>query len=270
MSGDQTGTAGSFVAFNMGRLHRYAQGKLAQYRVPSGRLQADDVVNHTMAEVLERWEDIHQPQRYMYVVARRFVLQAAHDAGRFTHDPTTVDQPADFDQLAPDEMTWTSNRTLPPVEDQACGKVVADELRAAMDVLTDQQRRAVELVDMSRRSRTDSAAAMGVTPGAVSAHRARALKRLRTRVIHLQDALYGLVVLLIVVTGLTWHWLVRRSEPGSGFVSIGPDWFTSPSSGWIIPVDVDQAMVFGLLTAAGLLLATPAAWRALRNSARDR
>lgn len=267
MSGDQTDAAGSFVAINMGRLHSYAQGKLTQYRVPSCRLQADDVVNHTMAEVLERWADIRQPQRYMYVVARRFVLQAAHEVGRFTHDPTTVDQSADFDQLAPDEMTWTSNRTLPAVEDQACGKVVAQELRAALDVLTEQQRRAVELVDMSRRSRTDSAAAMGVTPGAVSAHRARALKRLRTRVVHLHDAWYGLVVLLIVVAGLTWHWLARRSEPGSGFVSIGPDWFTSPGRGWVIPADVDQAMVFGLLIAAGLLLATPAVWRSSRNSA---
>ncbi|MEU4238340.1 sigma-70 family RNA polymerase sigma factor [Actinoplanes sp. NPDC026619] len=165
-------SAHDFVQASLSELHCFARSRLKRYDVPSGRMDADDVVQYTVAEVLERWNEINNPRQYMFTVARRYVLRAVYEGQRFTGERP------DHDELE-DVRGPVASRSSRPADEAALERIMAEDLHAALRRLTPQQRRAVVLIELGDVSRATAAAEMAVATGAVSAHRDRGLKKLR-------------------------------------------------------------------------------------------
>ena len=168
--------AHEFVQSSLSELHRFAQSRLKRYDVPSGRLDADDVVQYTFAEMLERWNEIKNPRQYMFTVARRRVLRAVYEGQRFSPERPIHDDGEIPGNPVGSPASWLAAR---PADQAAFERIMAGDLYAALQSLTPQQRRAVTLIELGDLSRATVAAEMAVTTGAVSAHRDRGLKRLR-------------------------------------------------------------------------------------------
>lgn len=206
-----------FVVANQEKLRAYAARKLVNMRVPSGRLQPEDVVNHTVAELLDRWDAIEEPQRYMYAVARNFIQDAARKGGRFTGAPADADadgQPeaGRLSEIAPG---WTSQP-----EQEVINRLLLAQLQAGA---TASQREAVSLVDGAGATRQEAAQDMGVAVGTVSSHRARGLRWMRQNAASL-----GLIAALVLAgggltAGMTWVFM-RLLGPGNGDTLGLPDW----------------------------------------------
>jgi RNA polymerase sigma factor (sigma-70 family) len=213
-----------FLVAQVPRLRAFAHRQLARYGIPSGRLQADDVVNYTIAELLERWYQVHEPHRYMFTVARRFIWRAAREAGRFTGAPTTTgatDDANDLDQVDPDRVIWSSARQAQPA-DVALGNIAVGEMYAR---LSPQQRQAVHLIEVVGASRAETAAAMGVKIGTVSQHRNRGLMKLGKLSASGWFLAAYVLFLLGVPAGLVWlaMRLLHRDASTKTFTAL-PHW----------------------------------------------
>lgn len=161
---------------DLGPLRLFAQSLLTKYRVPTGWLQADDVVQYAVAELLGRQCTVQNPEAYLRTVARRFVLRAVREGRRFTVPP--ADGPA-VDQVAGSRTRPVSVQPARPVEDQAETRIAAERVYRELAGLPSQQSRAVYLVQALGMSRAEAAAMMDIAEGTVSSHLSRGLTKLR-------------------------------------------------------------------------------------------
>jgi RNA polymerase sigma factor (sigma-70 family) len=170
---------GSFEEFQadwrtwQGRLRRYAARRLAYHEVPSGWLDADDVVQLTWLVLHSNQAKVRRPDRYMYRVAGRLIERAGREVFRseghyaqFWHDPNPW---------------WPHGTSLYLSAEQAViDRETATELAAAREDLTDHQRVVVRGLIDEELPYQQIADILGISVGAVSAYRARALAKLRT------------------------------------------------------------------------------------------
>ncbi|WP_433792968.1 sigma-70 family RNA polymerase sigma factor [Actinoplanes sp. CA-252034] len=222
MAVDPPGPWAEFVDLHLEALTRFAQSQLARGRVPSGRLQAEDVVQHTLAEVFARWQEIQRPERYMFTVARRFVQRAVREGQRFTG----AELPADADEAGvglTSSMSMATERAARPAEFGAYDRIVARGLYAALDRLSGRQRRAVELLHLRGGSREETAAQMEISVGAVSAHRDRGVRKLRVECTSYRGLTWLLVLVAVLAsTVVPWVWL-RGARAFEAAGDSGPD-----------------------------------------------
>lgn len=209
--------AALYVSVVRPRLDEFARARLRQYRVPASRLEADDVVQYTIAELLDRWAVVKEPSRYAFTVAGNYVRRVAREGGRFTGGPAKRtgdvdgDQADELDRVDASHLVWSSASPTAPTEHTVAAAEVRADLAAALARLTPAQRQAVGLVDGLGLSRAKAAEVMGVAEGTVSPHRSRGLTKLRHLVGHLRGGLY-VVVGLGAAGGLGWllWWTVRE------------------------------------------------------------
>ncbi|MEN3308940.1 MAG: hypothetical protein V7603_5142 [Micromonosporaceae bacterium] len=185
--------------------------------MPPSRLETDDVVQYTIAELLDRWAAVDEPSKYMFTVAGNYIRRAAREGGRFTGAPVqpsrdaNEDQADGLDRMDTSRVVWSSASPTPPTEHAVAAAEVRAGLVAALARLTPAQSQAVRLVDGLDFPRAEAAAVMGVAEGTVSPHRARGLAKLRHLAGHLRGALYVVVGLGVVAGGLGWLlWRVLR------------------------------------------------------------
>jgi RNA polymerase sigma factor (sigma-70 family) len=127
-------------------------------------------------ELRENWPTVRFPIAYARARACAAVFAALRDEERRGYprsEGANDDEDDGFDVAQPglgieDELV-----------EQETEARLADALPEAMDKLSPQQRKAVELCDVDDRSREDAAASMGVATGTVNAHRARGMQKLR-------------------------------------------------------------------------------------------
>ena len=238
----------TFIVDNADRLRAYAATRLRRYKIPNGVLEPDEVVNYTVIELIERWDSIDDPGRYMFTVARRFVQRAAYEGRRFTGAGGPDDNGIDLDQVGSDQVSYVSTPAASPVEDQVDARIRVLRLYAAMADLTPQQRRAVWLVDLAGRSRADAAAAMNVAVGAVSVHRDRGLKKLRMRLSE-----FGGCLAAIAWAGLAL--VVRWCTSGERSVPPLPPPYPGESPHVVVWISPLASEVFALILCAIALLA---------------
>ncbi|GAA2808789.1 sigma-70 family RNA polymerase sigma factor [Saccharopolyspora taberi] len=169
------------------KLRGFAERQLRFYDVPSGRLDADDVVQHTWLALRTAKDPIRHADRYAYQVIKSVVRKAASEGRRFALPSPTADvpeEPAEAHELAR-EQVWNS-----PVEHEVLRLERLAKISDIKEVLTLPQRTAVEGTVEHGLSRAEVAARMKVGVGTVSAHRDRGLRKLKS---HAQFA--GLVAL---------------------------------------------------------------------------
>lgn len=146
-------------------LRRFAVGRLMRFGVPISLLDPDDVVQMTAEAMLARWVHIRHPHRYMYAPARRFIMRAAQ-------------------QLPDAEIAWL---LVPPRCGPACSAERAVLTRAARQwlagalarLLTAHQRLVIHALMQEEVPYEVIADELAISVGTVSAHRARALAKLR-------------------------------------------------------------------------------------------
>lgn len=146
------------------------------------------------------WPTVDQPVPYSYWRAKESIFAALREEMRFSGN------------LQTDADEGTSETPTP--EEVIIMRALDDELRAALptalDELTPNQRSAVELTAMGDLSRKQVADAMGVSPGAVAAHRDRGLKKLRALLQPLVPITVALTVqiIFIVIAKMLPDWLL--------------------------------------------------------------
>jgi RNA polymerase sigma factor (sigma-70 family) len=179
--------AGAVVETDLPSLRRYARSLLTRYRIPSGWLQPDDVVQYAIAELLEHRSKIDNPEAYVRAVAWRFVLRAAHDRRH------VADAPVD------DESRSVSVHPVAPVEDQVETRIVAERVYRELAALPPQQGRAVYLIQAVGTSRAEAAALMGTAEGTVSSHLHRGMTRLRDTLGYVLGSFTAVLAVLAIV-----------------------------------------------------------------------
>ncbi|MFI1996401.1 RNA polymerase sigma factor [Actinoplanes sp. NPDC020271] len=175
-----------FVVAHERALLAFAQRQLSKYRIPSGTLQAEDVVQYTFLELFERWIEIRKPEHYMFTVARRYVLRAARERQHFTGAP--------YDEVSALEL---SVQPATP-EEQLVARAQTDQIHCELGKLTPRQHHAVRLLVLLGMSRASAAATMQVAEGSLSAHRDRGLEKLRSGL----SGFLAVIIVVAVVFGL--------------------------------------------------------------------
>ncbi|MCM3807741.1 sigma-70 family RNA polymerase sigma factor [Streptomyces sp. DR7-3] len=225
-------------------LRAYAKRQLRQQGVPSGQLDADDVVQSTWLELHTAKAEIRRADRYAYRVARNAIRRAAREGRRTSSSAlAAADETAlSGADAAAREQEWNSS-----VEHRVLRQETASEIAAAKERLTPLQRGAVEGTVEHGLSRSDVAAELRVRTGTVSAHRARALSKLRAELaglfllwlillacavsialVHPPDSMAsgvgGLVVLIVTGIGKLAHTLKRE---GRRIKTYGAEWLAA-------------------------------------------
>ncbi|GAA0538969.1 MULTISPECIES: sigma-70 family RNA polymerase sigma factor [Streptomyces] len=225
-------------------LRAYAERQLRQNGVPSGRLDADDVVQSTWLELHTATAGIRWADRYAYRVARNAIRRAAREGRRASSTALVSDDETVLGEAykTAHEQEWNS-----PVEHRVLQQETASEIAAAKGRLTPLQRGAVEGTVEHGLPRSDVAARMRVRAGTVSAHRARGLSKLRAELVGLfllwllllscvafyslmhspgsmAGGVGGLVVLLVTGVGKLARSLQRE---GRRIMTCGVEWLTA-------------------------------------------
>jgi DNA-directed RNA polymerase specialized sigma24 family protein len=161
-------------------VRRYAGHLLDLHRIPDGRVDVDDVDSIVYLNLHEQWPTVRHPAAFARARTRAAVFAALRAETRCGPAlDTTPEEKSDSDDTTPD---LAIDITGPDVGDEVAEQDIRDRFDAvlpeAMAMLTDQQRRAVELCDAQERRRADAAAEMGVSVGAVNVHRDRGLRKL--------------------------------------------------------------------------------------------
>jgi RNA polymerase sigma factor (sigma-70 family) len=181
-------------------LRRYAGHLLNYWRIPTGRADVDDVTNDVYVDLRANWPTVRLPIGYARGRARAAVFAALRTE---EHCGRSLSEGADdgedgFDIAQPG----------PGIEDELVEREIearlAEALPAAMDTLSPQQRKAVELTTSGEGSYAEAGAAMGIEPGTVSSHRARGLLKLA-------NILTPVLGLVAVVAHEIVRWLISRT-----------------------------------------------------------
>jgi RNA polymerase sigma factor (sigma-70 family) len=164
---------------------RYAWHRLDLHQIPPATLDVDDVTSQAYIELRQNWLVVRNPKAYTKSKVRAAVYAALRTEKRrgASLDATSADDlddagghPIRFDVPI---RSLTAEEALVERETEAG---LSEALPEVMDELSAQQRQAVDLCDAQGRPRREVAAAMGgITVGAVNAHRARGLAKLRER-----------------------------------------------------------------------------------------
>ncbi|MBP8534629.1 sigma-70 family RNA polymerase sigma factor [Streptomyces sp. MK37H] len=228
-------------------LRAYAERQLRQHGVPSGRLDADDVVQSAWLELHTANTEIRWADRYAYRVARNAIRRAAREGRRTASTALASDDVPVLGEAYPTayEQEWNS-----PVEYRVLQQETASEIAAAKERLTPLQRGAVEGTVEHGLPRSDVAAQMRVRVGTVSAHRARGLSKLRAELVglfllwlfllscavsfalvhppgSLASGVGGLLVLLVTGVGKLVHSLRRE---GGRIMTYGAEWLAAAAA----------------------------------------
>lgn len=153
--------------------HQAHRGAVARaIRKTRDRALAEDVVAEVFVEMHRRWDHVQHPRAYLdRAVDNRLASRWRQDARRQRHLPALV--PA---EVAPDEDSRVTSIRL--------------DIRRAVATLPPRQRQTVTMRYLEDRSVEETAAALGISEGAVKAYSARGLATLRG---HLEDERADLV-----------------------------------------------------------------------------
>ncbi|GAB2916310.1 sigma-70 family RNA polymerase sigma factor [Streptomyces mayteni] len=169
-------------------LFGFVQRLLDSSGVPSGRLDADDVVQAVWLALHTATTPITWADRYAYTVARRTIVRAALEGRRFTSSLSAPDDALLHEEPHAREEEWNS-----PVERRLLERELEIAIAAGKLRLTSLQRTVVEETVEQGLPRSEIAARLGVRVGTISAHRARALCKLHD---HLSALLFGWILVL--------------------------------------------------------------------------
>jgi len=198
-----------FWTTNQAKLLGYARQQLEIKRIPSARLDADDVVQQVWV-LMQEEPKVSSPSGFAYSRVRTIVFEALRQEKQ-CRGPS-IEAVMDG-EVAQDDAGLAAEAAADPVqqmiaaEDERARAQAAAQLPDALDKLTAKQREAVELCDAQEGSREDAADAMGVSIGSVSQHRDRGLRKLRETLAAGEEdlatgawfmAAYSFVVLLAV------------------------------------------------------------------------
>ncbi|HVU74818.1 MAG TPA: sigma-70 family RNA polymerase sigma factor [Mycobacteriales bacterium] len=137
----------------------YALAYRVAYRILGVRAEAEDVAAETMARACDRWDRLRDdPQPWVVTVAARQALDVARGWARRR-------------RLAPPPAPTTVPD--PHVEERV-------DLQRVLRKLPRRQREVVALRYLADLSEADTAAALGISAGAVKTHASRGLAALRT------------------------------------------------------------------------------------------
>jgi RNA polymerase sigma factor (sigma-70 family) len=151
------------------RLHRFAAHRLADDHVPCAHLDPDDVVQVTWLVLYLNQNRIDRPDRYMYTVDLRLITRAARETGRYISQ-----EPLEY---SPRLDPWVSS-----AEQEVIDREATAELAAARRVLTRHQQIVLNALYDEGLPYEEVAGLLGISVGAVSAHRARALDKMRANI----------------------------------------------------------------------------------------
>ena len=149
------------------------------YRWTNNLHDAQDITQDAFLNAwsaLPRWRPEAKFRTWLYAIATNLCI----DHGRSVQRQRTVALEEDMEASIPDESVFSDPERI------AAHNELSELIRGALSLLSDHQRRVVELVYFEYMKIREAAAAMGVKEGTVKAHLDRAKKRLRK---HLQPIL---------------------------------------------------------------------------------
>ncbi|SNY67394.1 sigma-70 family RNA polymerase sigma factor [Paractinoplanes atraurantiacus] len=183
----ETGDLAAFWSDYAPALRRRTHYLLTRFAIPACRLDPDDILQSVYEQLLVNWGEIRQPRAYARSRAEVAVLEALRAEQRLGPSlDSLLSQGIEMRDRA-----LGADESLIMAEEEA--RVTA-MLAPAMDELSPQQRRAVELCDEQGRTRVEAASEMGIRPGTVSLHHARAMTKLRA-------AMLGPALAVLIVGG---------------------------------------------------------------------
>jgi len=154
-------------------LYRDLAGPVTGYLASRGAPEPEDVAAETFLQVarnIARFEGGEQAFRsWVFVIAHRRLIDTRRKRGRQPELSTLLDE----DQHSGGD-----------VEDEAVNRLVTDELRQALDVLTEDQRDVLSLRIIGNLTLEETAEVTGKRAGAVKALQRRGLNALRQHLEH--------------------------------------------------------------------------------------
>lgn len=218
-----------------GRLRRFVLKRAREFDLPESALNVDDIVQETFVRVMEKWDTVKQPERYLYTVARRLVVEIAKETGRCVA--------ADVDTL--DEATgegWSSLPRQATVENQVIARLVIQDVQA----LPGKQAAATLLRHMASLTSREIGHRIDCSSAAARVHVFRGTSKVRE------------------------HWSAFQSQLSGGrpalaealmaFVAAGLLWGAATALLWWMGLPMLLAMVCPAVIAAGV-----AGWLAVRR-----
>lgn len=165
----------AFWAAEVSGLEAWAINRLWRYEIPSGRLQAEDVVQHLWVVMYEAWPSITtNPRGYLYRAARNYLYSQLRDQARVAGTGLT---PPDGYENWEQTVIWSScpvpegaDIPLLAAEDERLWRVRRARLPAALSRLSPRQRQAMVGCVAQRRPRAEVAREMGVAVNTISSH----------------------------------------------------------------------------------------------------
>ncbi|CAL9673543.1 hypothetical protein SUDANB176_07824 (plasmid) [Streptomyces sp. enrichment culture] len=174
----------------------YARRRLCNFRVPPSSADPEDVVQAALERVLSRTEPIEDLRPYVFKVIKNEVWHAAQ---RYRNGQGYRSLDADV------QLEVAGPATADP-----CG--TADlrlDVKAALDTLPLQQRKAVWCTKAWGLTQAETAQTMGAAAGTIATHVSRAVITLRV--------ILETLVVVLVVSAMAWAWTgTAPVDPAAG------------------------------------------------------